>query len=99
ILIGVTPSGRRVTRARVDVGRRLPRVGDRVAALLRAVHGEDAGGDEMHVGERVRSQFLVNRVGAGLGLPRDEARETMGREVAGGEMDAALDVGVEAAAV
>ena len=53
----------------------------------------------MHVGERIRGQFLVDRVGAGLGLPRDEARETMGGEVAGREMDAALDVGVEAAAV
>src|SRR4029078_13132465 len=79
---------------------RSSRVRDSIAVLLCAVDGDDAGRDEMYVGERVGRQLFVDRVGvAAFDLPRDVAGQPVRPQIADREVDAALDLVLEAAAV
>src|SRR6185436_20185668 len=66
------PPGTETTKSRKHEGTRRRKsifsagVGERVAALLGAVHGQDAGGDEVRVAERSRGQLFVDLFGFGV---------------------------------
>src|SRR5262245_19031408 len=83
------PSSRRAQTRTITCA--LQRVQKREPVLLRAMHCDDAGSDHVAVGNQIRHELLVGRVGVPFRLHRELRGEKVCRHVADGKPRPSLD--------